>query len=135
MHRGLFDAIEGRDGLPLHGHLNLITLYLLAQRRIEQVGIAAATGGRATTAIEEQHLDARLAGHAGQVFLRPVDSPVGHEITAVLGAIGEAQHHRLTRAALLQVRLIGDLRIDGSHRSTRALQVVDRLEQWHDIDS
>ena len=127
------DTIIGADGLPLHSHLNLIAFYGPAMRGVEKIGVTTTSGGRTTAPVEEYDFHALLPRHRGDVFFRRIDRPVGHQVTTVLGTVGEAKHYRLTLTPLSQVCLIGFSPIETLHGGATMLKIIDRFKQGHDI--
>jgi hypothetical protein len=70
-----------------------------------------------------------------QPSLGPANAPIGGEVSAILGAIGESHHDNLTLLPRIQ-----NLAVDGRLQKSPddgfgAFQVVDRFEQRYDIQT
>ncbi len=89
---GLVGAELRAHRLTLDGQMDLTALDGAAHGAVELVGVPPAAGGRAAATVEEDHADTALAGKLGQPLLRAVYLPVGGDISAVLCAVGEAEH-------------------------------------------
>ena len=66
---------------------------------------------------------------AGDPLLRPVERPVGREVSAVLVAVGVPDHHRLLAAAGRQVGAVGLQREELGQHGRRLVEIVERLEE------
>ena len=126
-------GVPRRDRLPLLGHPEA------AAHRARRLGAdraarrSAAPRHAAPAAVEERERDAVLGRHARDGFLRPVERPVRREVSAVLVAVGIADHHHLLAAALAQVRAVRVEREQLGQDARGRVEVVERLEERHDV--
>ncbi len=95
----------------------------------------AAAPDRAAAPVEEPQLDAVRRERVDQPHLGAIQRPVRGQIAAVLVAVGVAEHHFLPVVAAGDERRYGRLRERVAHDRAAAREVVDRLEQRHDVDA
>ena len=131
--RRLRNAKVGGDRLALDRGLDFAVLDVAAQRRVEAVGVSAAPCGGTAASVEEHHGAAVFAADVGEALLGAVDGPVGAEVAAVLGAVGEAEHDGLVSVALVEMRRVHRMRVELGHLGTRFVQILNRLKQRHQI--
>ena len=89
------------------------------------MGRAAATTGRASTAVEDRELHTAGGRDPRQLLLGAVDLPLRRQVAAVLARVGVADHHLELRPRAAIEDLL-DERAGGP-------QVADRLEQRHTL--
>ena len=92
-------------------------------------GRPAAAGHAAAAPVEERQADAVVPADAGDSLLRPVERPVGREVSAVLVAVGVPDHDRLLAAAGRQVGAVGLQREELGQHGRRLVEIVERLEE------
>src|SRR5690606_28229490 len=80
-------AILTADRLSLNGQLNMIVGNLSAHGGIKPLCFSAAAGWWSASAVEKDKVDVVSAGERGQLNLSLVNRPVGHEVSAILGAV------------------------------------------------
>ncbi len=104
-------------------------------RTVEAMRVAAAARRRSAASVEEDHAHALAAPEFGQATLGPANAPVGGEIPAILGAVREPQHDHLPLFACIEDLAVGGRLQKSSHDGLGVLQIVDGLEQGHDIQA
>ncbi len=90
--------------------------------------VSAAAAGRSAAPVEKDDVDAVFAADGGEIFLGPVDAPVGAQIAAVFGAVGKAEHDRLAVAAGGEVARVVFVEVQFFHHPGGAGQIVDGFE-------
>ena len=98
------------------------------------VARAAAAPHRPAAAMEQAQPDVTAPEHLDQRDLRLVELPPGCEVTAVLVAVGVAQHHLLRTAAALQQALVFRQLEQLVHHPAAVAQIGNGLEQRNDVD-
>ena len=99
-----------------------------------RVGGAAAAARRPAAPVEERERDVVQPADVHQPLLGQQQLPVGRQVAAVLVGVGVAHHHHLAVAARLQVAQVRGQAQQAAQRVRRAAEVVDRLEQGHEVD-
>src|SRR6185437_11136848 len=127
-------GIFGGDDLALLGDA-----YLAVHRttRLRDDGIiarSAAPADRAAAAMEQPQANAVALEHFDQTDLGLVQLPARRDETAILVAVGIAEHHLLHRASAVDQPAVVVQRQHAIHDGGGGLQVLDCLEQRHDID-
>ena len=84
--------------------------------------------------MEQAQSDVVAPEHLDQRDLRLVELPPGCEVTAVLVAVGVAQHHLLGTAAALQQASVFRQPEQFVHRPAAVAQIRNGLEQRNDVD-
>ena len=74
------------------------------------------------------------AERVDQRELGAVERPVRGEVAAVLVAVRVTEHHLLPPAASVEPRAVAGQRERVAHDTRAACEIVDRLEQRHDVD-
>ena len=92
---------------------------------------AAAAQGPAAT-VKERHRHVELAGQPGQSLLGVVQPPVSGKVTAVLDAVGVADHADLVSAQGVEVSPVASMREYLTENAFGTPQIVDGLQQGHD---
>ena len=91
-------------------------------------------GDGAAASVEEPKLDPVIATRPRHAILRDLQSPRRRDVSAILVAVGVAEHDLLettTSIELAAVDRIAEERLEHRHR---VLEILDRLEEWRDVD-
>ena len=84
--------------------------------------------------MEEAQAHPRLLRYPHQLGLRAIDRPVGGQVSAILVAVGVAEHHFLQVAARgSQPGAVFRQRQQCAHRARRRLEVGDGFKERHDV--
>ncbi len=126
--------VLARDDLALLGEPQSRVRAASRLREDRVVRGAAPAADGAAAAVEEHERDAGVAERRDEVPLGPVERPVRREVAAVLVAVRVAQHHLLPVAASGDEPPPRGQRERLAHDPAGALEVVDRLEQRHDVE-
>ena len=129
----LWNAKVGGDRLALDGRLDFAVLDVSSERRVETVGVPAASRRRSAASVEKHHGAAVFTAHVGQALLGTVDGPVGAEVAAVFGAVGEAEHDRLISPSEIEVRGVHRVRVELLHLGPRPIQILNRFKERHEV--
>ena len=84
--------------------------------------------------MEERQRDIVRVRDFEQLDLRALQRPARSEDAAILRAVGVAEHDRLATAARIEVCAIDRVAEQRRERAGCRAQVVDRLEQWRDVE-
>ena len=119
-------ALFGDPDLAVHGAARL--------RENGVVARAAATSHRTAAAVKQAQPHMMALEHLNEADLGFVKLPSGCDESAVLVAVGIAEHHLLHAAAAIHQRPIFRERQHPVHDAGAGLQILDGLEQRHDVD-
>ena len=119
-------ALLGDADLPVHRAARL--------RQDRVIARPAAAADRAAAAVEQPQPDAVTLEHLDQPDLGLVQLPARGEKAAVLVAVGIAEHHLLHGAAAVDQPAVIVQRQQPVHDAGGGLQILDGLEQRHDVD-
>src|SRR5688572_7885144 len=95
-------AIAERNHFALFGEADAALEAAGRLREDGAVRASPAASDGAAAPVKEPDADARSAAHCRETRLRVIKRPVGGEKTAILGAVGIAEHDFLKIAACLQ---------------------------------
>ena len=127
-------GIFAGDDFALFGDPDLAVHRTAGLRDNGVIAWPAAAADRAAAAVKQPQAHMVALEHLDQLDLGLVEFPTRGDKTAILVAVGIAQHHFLHRAAAVdQLAVIVD-RQHPVHDAARCLQILDGLEQRHDID-
>ena len=98
------------------------------------VARAAAAADRAAAAVEQAQAHAVALEHVDEPDLGLVELPARGDEAAILVAVGIAEHHLLHAAAAVDEAAVIGQRQHASMMRPRGLQILDGLEQRHDVD-
>src|SRR6476660_2051310 len=89
---------------------------------------------RAAAAVKQPQADVVALEHLDQVDFRLVELPARGDEAAILVAVGVAEHDFLNAAAAVDQLAVVVNRQHAVHNAAGSLQILDGLEQRHDID-
>ena len=130
----LGEPVLGEDDLALLGDADAPVEAPGRAAHDGRVGGAAAPARRPPAPVEEGQRDVVQAAHVHQALLGEQQLPVGGQVAAVLVGVGVAHHHHLAVSARLQVAHVRRQAQQAPKRPRRAAEVVDGLEQGHQVD-
>ncbi len=127
-------GIFAGDDFALLGDTDLAIDRAAGLRDDGVVARPAAAADRAAAAVKQPQPDVMAREHLDQADLGLVELPAGGDEAAVLVAVGITQHHFLHGAAAVDQSAIIVNRQHAVHDAGGSLQILDGLEQRHDID-
>ncbi len=127
-------GIFAGDDFALLGDADLAVHRAARLRNDGVIARPAAAADRAAAAVEQPQPHAVTLEHFDQPDLGLVEFPARGDEAAVLVAVGIAQHHFLDAAAAVDQLAIIMHRQQPVHDRGAGLQVLDGLEQRHDVE-
>ena len=127
-------GIFAGDDLALFGDPDLAVHRAARLRDDGVIARPAAAADRTAAAVEQPQAHAVALEHTDQADLGLVEFPARGDETAVLVAVGIAEHHLLHPAAAVDEATVFRQRKQAVHDRGTGLQILDGLEQRHDVD-
>ena len=127
-------GIFAGDDLALLGDADLAVHRAAGLRDDGVIARPAAAADRAAAAVEQPQPHVVALEHLDQADLGLVELPARGDEAAILVAVGIAEHHFLHAAAAVHQLAVIMQRQHPVHDAGRGLQILDGLEQRHDVD-
>src|SRR5690606_15402170 len=133
--RDLREGVAEGDHLALLGQTDPSIVSDPGHGEDRLVGAPAPASDGATATAEQTEIDIVLATYLAQTALRLVKGPVGHPVAAILVAVRITEHDLLETTPRREQRSIGLVLVELLHEIVRGLEILDRFEQRHEIET